>query len=73
MKDETKILVFTFLISSLIIIFVILWAHNKRPVSVTEKTVYCHNVCIGSIPDWQGTYKKQCIDKLILDDCSPIR
>lgn len=73
MKDETKNLVYAFLIISFVIVQTLLWAHNKRPVSVTEKTVYCHDVCIGSIPDWQGIYKKQCIGKLILDDCLPIR
>lgn len=73
MKDETKILVRTFLFIALVICLTILWAHTKRPVSVTEKTIYCHDVCIGLIPDWQGIYKKQCIGKLILDDCLPIR
>lgn len=73
MKDETKILVVKFNFIVLIICLTILWAHSKRSVSVTEKTLYCHNVCIGLIPDWQGTYKKQCIGKLILDDCLPIR
>lgn len=51
MKTETKLLVVIFLIIALVICLTILWAHNKRPVSVTEKTVYCHNVCTGSIPD----------------------
>lgn len=58
MKTETKLLVVIFLIITLIICLTILWAHNKRPLSVTEKIIYCHDVCIGSIPDWQGTYKK---------------
>lgn len=73
MKEEPKILLFTFIIVSLVIFLTLLWAHTKHPVSVTEKTVYCHDVCTGSMPDWQSTYKKQCIGKLILDDCLPIR
>lgn len=65
-----KLLIYALLV---ILACLFLWASIKRPCSLTEKIVYCHDVCSGSIPDWQGTYKKQCIGKLILDDCSVIR
>lgn len=71
--NDSKSLVCVVLIFSLFLTLAILWAKNHRVSSVAEKTIYCHNVCSGSIPDWRGMYKTQCFGKLILDDCMPIR